>query len=907
MADWSRIGRCLGTVAGGVLLGHYGIKILSGKDAKTAYTHCTAAVLRMKDEVMKDVENIRENAEDIGAELKDGRQKELSKDDPLVVPPAYGARHAMATSLDKYEWLEKVNMDVHYRAAAGVGRKFVQENQEQLMDRAWKQVEAVQALNRELYQRLLSIGVNTSLHGKVVGPYGKDNKYLASLMFYLGSMKDASSRDGSGKDTSITAALAGKDVAAAFATPTFHRMTDQVAKIVKGLDTKTLMENMLEHHTCAFPDPYCYGAVSIKALKQYSSDALVSIFNTIVKVYATNYFKLAYLPGPSSIETTFSVGFNAEVRYGDRKTQYIGAGLDRGSHEDAWDNIWLFWNDWKWMDDFKKWEQLSKKIDWSKKQIPHSPILWYYLYPGSCKRFFDEGCADHPSYGYSVIGHEDGKAPDLIGYPSERYVELFGEKKPITKFRFYGKYLYIVNEDAVRMIVASQSGGNTSSIEKGESAAVYYYDLPYVGTVKGLYRPILYRYTTSNYGTQDWRHYLGDYTEIKNESFSCEQDEEVSRSYRDRLSKYLSRPSFIEINPNKFQEEIQTFNSEDEYQQFLLGRTDKLTISYITLWKQFNAQVSLLEMYTPQQAGTPAAPAPQPAPTLSDDLPYEEACSIVGDFFSEFFADSATGYKLRSNYIDELLRSKYPILAYPIFPEPTYYYLKKFSEELVIPGAGSLPEDSVTLFESNPAFIEAFLAGMNTEMGREMLWREYPTDQRGSYFRKFWDSESTVESIRKETFFDITTLHTWEKPLGENMLDSKANLLIFALKGRLMRLYPKTRIYLHRAVCTSGKKLAFDPSTDKEGCILQPVMETFINGDTLLVGFNISFQKALGNPGKKEYGYMLTFKEDVEGLDFAVEKEGSDFKEDMDSAVFADTLKNDPSIMGKHISLFLNK
>lgn len=78
MADWVKIGKCIGAVAGGALLGHYGVKVLSGKDAKTAYTHCTAAVLRMKDEVMKDVESIRENVEDIAAsaqEINDERRR----------------------------------------------------------------------------------------------------------------------------------------------------------------------------------------------------------------------------------------------------------------------------------------------------------------------------------------------------------------------------------------------------------------------------------------------------------------------------------------------------------------------------------------------------------------------------------------------------------------------------------------------------------------------------------------------------------------------------------------------------------------------------------------------------------------------------------------------------------------
>lgn len=55
---------------GGVLFGTAGIKVLSSKDAKKAYTHCTAAALRAKDSVMKTVTTVQENAEDIYAEAK---------------------------------------------------------------------------------------------------------------------------------------------------------------------------------------------------------------------------------------------------------------------------------------------------------------------------------------------------------------------------------------------------------------------------------------------------------------------------------------------------------------------------------------------------------------------------------------------------------------------------------------------------------------------------------------------------------------------------------------------------------------------------------------------------------------------------------------------------------------------
>lgn len=64
--DWKKTG----IFAAGVLFGTAGVKVLSGKDAKKVYTNCTAAALRAKDCVMKTVNTVQENAEDIYAEAK---------------------------------------------------------------------------------------------------------------------------------------------------------------------------------------------------------------------------------------------------------------------------------------------------------------------------------------------------------------------------------------------------------------------------------------------------------------------------------------------------------------------------------------------------------------------------------------------------------------------------------------------------------------------------------------------------------------------------------------------------------------------------------------------------------------------------------------------------------------------
>ena len=56
---------------GGSLFGSAGIKLLGSNDAKTAYTHAAAAVLRRKDCVMNTVDTVRENADDILHAAKD--------------------------------------------------------------------------------------------------------------------------------------------------------------------------------------------------------------------------------------------------------------------------------------------------------------------------------------------------------------------------------------------------------------------------------------------------------------------------------------------------------------------------------------------------------------------------------------------------------------------------------------------------------------------------------------------------------------------------------------------------------------------------------------------------------------------------------------------------------------------
>lgn len=79
----------LGLFAGGVLFGTAGIKVLSSKDAKKAYTHTTAAVLRAKECIMGTAIKIKENADDILADSRKINEERAAAEE--VIEDAAGA------------------------------------------------------------------------------------------------------------------------------------------------------------------------------------------------------------------------------------------------------------------------------------------------------------------------------------------------------------------------------------------------------------------------------------------------------------------------------------------------------------------------------------------------------------------------------------------------------------------------------------------------------------------------------------------------------------------------------------------------------------------------------------------------------------------------------------------------
>ena len=70
---------------GGTLFGSAGFKLLGSKDARKVYTNVTAAVLRCKDQVMRDVETVQESCDDILADAKSINEARSAKEEAAFI------------------------------------------------------------------------------------------------------------------------------------------------------------------------------------------------------------------------------------------------------------------------------------------------------------------------------------------------------------------------------------------------------------------------------------------------------------------------------------------------------------------------------------------------------------------------------------------------------------------------------------------------------------------------------------------------------------------------------------------------------------------------------------------------------------------------------------------------------
>jgi hypothetical protein len=242
-------------------------------------------------------------------------------------------------------------------------------------------------------------------------------------------------------------------------------------------------------------------------------------------------------------------------------------------------------------------------------------------------------------------------------------------------------------------------------------------------------------------------------------------------------------------------------------------------------------------------------------------------------------------------------------MAYPDFEDPMYKGLSDISSELLLPNLQLIPPNTISLLKTNRKFIESYMVGLNHEMGGELLWREYPTDQRGSYFRQFWDVNGIIRPAEGKTEAELTEEHKDIKPIdtwltgsllgrhNNRTVDGGAEQLVLVIRGDLLKRYPNTLIFAQKAVAgtdASGESPVIDQDLDEDEFETQvkfPLYKAEIAPDLKFFGFDLTIEQARGTektpgfdddlgwffilqeiPGEPRFGMDIEFDPGSDGL-----------------------------------------
>jgi hypothetical protein len=149
-------------------------------------------------------------------------------------------------------------------------------------------------------------------------------------------------------------------------------------------------------------------------------------------------------------------------------------------------------------------------------------------------------------------------------------------------------------------------------------------------------------------------------------------------------------------------------------------------------------------------------------------------------------------------------------------------------------------------------WIKPICPGVTRQQERvELLWNEFPTDQRGTYFLQFWSIAGHIledgSTLHPEQLQDIRPLRLWNKnaPLGDHSPRPKAGpnqdeaLLVLVVRAQLIQKYPNVIVYAQELNTTTQ---------ELTGEQLHPVFYALIEPDVAFYGFQMTAEEIRNNP-----------------------------------------------------------
>jgi hypothetical protein len=210
----------------------------------------------------------------------------------------------------------------------------------------------------------------------------------------------------------------------------------------------------------------------------------------------------------------------------------------------------------------------------------------------------------------------------------------------------------------------------------------------------------------------------------------------------------------------------------------------------------------------------------------------------------------------------------------PEITTPLFQMLRDLDPEWILPGLQDMLPNSVGGVVANQTFVEAFLVGANHEMSRELLWRGFPTDQRGSVFRVFWDRRGLGAS----DYRDIAPIHRWEPStgLGDHILgppsssDGSGDWFVLLVRGDLLARFPGASIFCVQAewAFDADRKPYRKPLPIREETVALPRFGGRFEPDIAFYGFDqFNGEGAQGDPPpdspatRASAGWFVVFQE----------------------------------------------
>jgi hypothetical protein len=198
------------------------------------------------------------------------------------------------------------------------------------------------------------------------------------------------------------------------------------------------------------------------------------------------------------------------------------------------------------------------------------------------------------------------------------------------------------------------------------------------------------------------------------------------------------------------------------------------------------------------------------------------------------------------------------VLRAPSFPAPMAMALLADAPDWFLPGLSAFPTDRVRLVAANAPFIESYLIGLNHEMNRELLWREYPSHRRATTFRMFWPRPDGSPDLPPIASFD-------GGPLGSHLSADTSELVVLLVRAELLRRYPRTLLFMAPArAADDGSPAGLVPDSAQWS---PPVFALPVDAATTAFAFRGSPAEVVGPPGAffvfQEHAYQLRFGFDL--------------------------------------------